>query len=227
MVDGLDGLWHDAVVGGDDQDRDVGGLRAAGAHGREGLVAGSVQEGDLAPAVVHLVGADVLGDAAHLALGYLALPDRVQEGCLAVVHVAQYGYDGRTLHQLLGVINEVEPGVASELLLCLRHGGHVVAKLACDQRGGIVVDGLVDVGEDVIAHQLFDDADGVQFHLVCELLYRESLGQLQVLWHNGLHSATVLACVGGAWTAPASSSTAVSLHCYSFAIRSDALCLPA
>ena len=47
VVDGLDGLRHDAVVGGDHEDDDVGHLGAAGAHGREGLVAGRVDEGDL------------------------------------------------------------------------------------------------------------------------------------------------------------------------------------
>ena len=39
VVDGLDGLRHDAVVGGHHQDDDVGHLGAAGAHGGEGLVA--------------------------------------------------------------------------------------------------------------------------------------------------------------------------------------------
>ncbi len=66
VVDGLDRLGHDAVVGGDDQHGDVGDLGAAGAHGREGLVAGRVQEGDLLAVDLHLVGADVLGDAAGL-----------------------------------------------------------------------------------------------------------------------------------------------------------------
>ena len=47
VVDGLDGLRHDAVVGGDDQNDDVGHLGTAGTHGREGLVAGRVDEGDL------------------------------------------------------------------------------------------------------------------------------------------------------------------------------------
>ena len=47
VADRLDGLRHDAVVGGDDEHRDVGGLRAAGAHGGERLVAGGVDERDL------------------------------------------------------------------------------------------------------------------------------------------------------------------------------------
>ena len=48
VVDGLDGLRHRAVVGGDDQDDDVRHLGAAGAHGGERLVAGRVQEDDVA-----------------------------------------------------------------------------------------------------------------------------------------------------------------------------------
>ena len=46
VVDGLDGLGHDAVVGGHDQDDDVGDLGAPGPHGGEGLVARGVDEGD-------------------------------------------------------------------------------------------------------------------------------------------------------------------------------------
>ena len=44
VVDGLDGLRHDAVVGGDDDDTDVGDLGAAGTHGGEGFVARGVEE---------------------------------------------------------------------------------------------------------------------------------------------------------------------------------------
>src|SRR3989442_10967687 len=47
VTDRLDGLRHDAVVGRDDEHRYVGRLRAAGAHGGERLVAGSVDERDL------------------------------------------------------------------------------------------------------------------------------------------------------------------------------------
>ena len=46
VVDRLDRLRHDAVVGGDDEDDDVRRPRAPGAHRREGLVAGRVEEDD-------------------------------------------------------------------------------------------------------------------------------------------------------------------------------------
>ena len=73
VVDRLPRLRHDAVVGRDDEHDDVGDLGAAGAHQRERFVAGRVEE-DHAAAVadVDVVGADVLRDAAGLALGDLA-----------------------------------------------------------------------------------------------------------------------------------------------------------
>ena len=46
VVDRFDGLRHHAVVGGDDEDRDVGRARAAGPHPSERLVAGSVDKRD-------------------------------------------------------------------------------------------------------------------------------------------------------------------------------------
>ncbi len=47
VADRLDGLLHDAVIGGDDQHDDVGDIGAARAHRGEGLVARRVDEGDL------------------------------------------------------------------------------------------------------------------------------------------------------------------------------------
>ena len=47
VVERLDGLRHDAVVGRDHQDDDVGRLGAAGAHRGERLVARRVEEDDL------------------------------------------------------------------------------------------------------------------------------------------------------------------------------------
>ena len=45
---------------------------------------------------LHLVGADVLGDAAGLPLGHLGVADIVQQGGLAMVHVAHDHHHGRT-----------------------------------------------------------------------------------------------------------------------------------
>ena len=48
VVDGLEGLRHHAVVGGDHDDHNVGDLGAAGSHAGKGFVARSIEEDDLA-----------------------------------------------------------------------------------------------------------------------------------------------------------------------------------
>ena len=92
VIDGLDGLGHHAVVGRHHQHHDVGDVGAARPHGREGRVAGRVEEGDpLAVRQAHLVGADVLGDAAVLAGRHVGGAQRVEQAGLAVVDVAHDG----------------------------------------------------------------------------------------------------------------------------------------
>ena len=75
MLQGLVGLRHEAVIGGDHEDRDVGDPGATSTHGREGLVTGGVNERDRAlDALVlceNLVGTYVLGDPAGLMLSDL------------------------------------------------------------------------------------------------------------------------------------------------------------
>ena len=64
---------------------------------REGGVAGRVEEGDaLAVVQPHLIGADVLGDAAVLARRHVGRAQRVEQAGLAVVDVAHDGHDRRT-----------------------------------------------------------------------------------------------------------------------------------
>ena len=108
VVDGLDRLRHDAVVGGDHEDDDVGDVRAAGTHGGERLVARGVDEGDLAAVLVDHRRADVLGDAAGLGRGDAGLADGVEQRRLAVVDVTHDGDDRRTRHEVLGLVLEDE-----------------------------------------------------------------------------------------------------------------------
>ena len=105
VVDRLHRLRHDAVVGRDHEDRDVGGLRTTGTHGGERLVTRGVDEGDESLVAVelgeHLVGTDVLGDAAGLALADVRLTDRVEQSGLTVVDVTHDGHHRRTLLEIV------------------------------------------------------------------------------------------------------------------------------
>ena len=140
VVDRLDGLRHDAVVRRNDQDRDVGHLRAAGAHGRERRMARGVQEGDLLVVYLDAVRADVLGDATGLALGDLGLADRVQQRGLAVVDVAHDHHDRIARHEvLLTVLALVEQLLLDrdvDFLLDL------AAHLLCDDGRSVEIDDL-------------------------------------------------------------------------------------
>src|SRR5690606_40820951 len=105
MADGLDRLRHHAVVGGYDQNDDVGDVGAPGTEGGERLVTGGVDERDLASVHLDLIGTDVLGDAAFLTGGHVGLANPVEERCLAVVDVTHDGDDRRPrLQVLLGVL---------------------------------------------------------------------------------------------------------------------------
>ena len=118
-------LRHDAVVGRDDEDGDVGHLRAAGAHRGERLVARRVEERDLPAVDVDLVRADVLRDAAGLGGDDARVADRVEERRLAVVDVAHDRHDRRARLELL-------LGVVERLRLLLLVGGVLDRDLALD-----------------------------------------------------------------------------------------------
>src|SRR3954463_15753791 len=100
VVERLDRLRHDAVVGRDDQDDDVGDLRATGTHRGERLVTRGVDEGDRPLVALELgddlVGADVLRDAAGLARHHVGVAQGVEELGLSVVDVTHDGHDRRT-----------------------------------------------------------------------------------------------------------------------------------
>jgi hypothetical protein len=119
QVDDLLSLRLDAIVGRDDQDGDVGHAGAPGSHGLESGMAGGVEKGDgLAARLGRLAtgagierrerdleGADMLGDAAGLALGDRGGSEGVEQGRLAVIDVAHDADDRRSdrLQRRLGM----------------------------------------------------------------------------------------------------------------------------
>ena len=188
VVDRLDRLRHHAVVGGHDQDNEVGDLGAPGAHGGERLVARRVDEHDWMPiGGFDLVGADPLGDASGLACRDACLADGVEDRGLAVVDVAQHGHDGRARLEL----GRVFVGEREELLARGRHDvalalagldrHHVLAgdrlhgeaELIGHDLGGREVDYLVDRGQDLGGHELLDHLDRAHAELLGQVLDRK------------------------------------------------------
>ena len=166
VVDRLLGLWHDAVVGGDDDHRDVGDLGAACAHRREGGVAGRVEEGDRPFVVVNLVRADVLGDAAGLAGGHLGLADGVEQRGLAVIDVAHDRHDGWARREaLLGVLEFGRLG----LLVGRGDDLDLTVVLVGDRLDRLVGEGLGERRHLPHGHQLLDHLGAAQSEQLCDL----------------------------------------------------------
>ncbi len=174
VIDRLHRLRHHTVVGGNHQHHDVGHLGAALAHGRERLVARRIDEGDLlAAGRRHLIGADVLGDAARLAGGNVGVTNGVEQRRLAVVDVTHDGDHRRPwLLAFAGV------GLTDEAFLHvgLRHALGRVAELAHDELRRVGVDDIVDLVHRALPHQQLDDVDGALRHAVGELLDGDHLG---------------------------------------------------
>ena len=168
MIDRLHRLRHDAVVGGDHEHDDVGHLGAARAHGGEGGVARGVDEGDLvARGRRHLVGADMLGDAAGFAGRDLGRTNGVEQRGLAVVDVAHDGHHRRPRHQRGRIVGGVE-----QALLDVGFGDALdgVAQFLGEQLGGIGVDHVVDLRHVTLPHQELDHIHAALRHAVGELL---------------------------------------------------------
>ena len=142
MVERLRGLRLDAVVRRHHQHHQVGGLGAAGTHGRESLVTRGVDEGDLAVGAVYLgrdlIGPDVLGDAARLAGHHVGVPDRVEQLGLAVVDMAHDRHHRRARLQggvLALVLAELDVEGLQQLPVLFLGGDNldVVVELSAEQ----------------------------------------------------------------------------------------------
>ena len=184
VADRLDRLGHDAVVGRDHQDDDVGHVGAARAHLGEGGVARRIQEGQfVAGRRDDLVRADVLCDAAGFVGRHVGLAQGVQQAGLAVVHVAHDGDHRRPVRKVAGVVSL---GVAQADLDVV--GGdalRLVAELLHDQLGGVGVDRLGDGGHDAHLEQRLDHLAAPLGHAVGQFLHGDRFGHGHFTQHLG------------------------------------------
>ena len=169
VVDRLDRLRHHAVIGRDHQDHDIGDLGAAGAHRGERGVAGRIDEGDLLAAFRrgHLIGADMLGDAAGFAGNHVGMAQRVEQRGLAVIDMAHHGHDRRTRFGIGGIVDDVEQAF---LDVGRGHALDGVAHFLGDQLRGVGIDHVGDLVHRALLHQQADDVDRALRHAVGEFL---------------------------------------------------------
>ena len=186
VVERLDRLRHDAVVGRDHQHRDVGGLRTTGTHGGERLVTRGVDEGDATLGAVDLrgdlVGTDGLRDATGLLVDDVAVAQGVEQLRLAVVDVTHDGDDRRTRGEILldaFVLAELEAERLQQLavLFLRRDDLDVVVQLLAEDLQDVVVDRLRGGDHLTEVEQHLHQRCGVGADLVGEVAQRGATGQ--------------------------------------------------
>ena len=200
VVDRLDRLRLQPVIGGDHQDDDVGDVGAAGAHLGERLVAGSVEEGDLRlVGHGHLIGADVLRDSAGFVSDDVGTADGVEQRGLAVVDVAHDGHDRRTR---LEAFRRVDVGGAVDVDVGFADALHAVAEFRDEELGSVLVDGLGERDRAAHLEQSFDQVGAPLGHAVGELLDGDRLGHDHVAdlldRRAGLHVVALFLLPGAA-----------------------------
>ena len=167
MMDGFHRLRHDAVIGGDHQHDNVGHLGAARAHRREGGVAGRIDEGNLAAQRRgHLIGANVLGDAAGLARHDVGGADGVEQRRLAVIDVAHDGHHRCARHHVGRIVGGVEQTFFD---VGLGDAANRVAHFLGDDLRGVGVDHVVDRHHLALLHHQTNNVDRAFRHAVGEI----------------------------------------------------------
>src|SRR6185437_626582 len=166
VLNRLDRLRHHAIVRSHHQDDDVRRLRATREHRREGGMARSVEEGDDALGCFHVIGADVLRNAAGLAGRNLGAPDVIEERGLAVIDVTHDGHDGGARLELRRLrLGALQVFLDLVLLQNLRRMTHLLDH----EHRRVLIDRLVDRRHHAHVHEDFDDLGRLDGHLLRQL----------------------------------------------------------
>ena len=173
VVDSLNGLRHDTVVGGNDEHDNVGDLGTAGTHCRERFVARGVDEGDLLAVDFDDGCTDMLGDAARLARDNAGMANRVEQRGLAVVDVAHDRDYRRTRFEVVvGVV------IHDRVLLLGRNDANLASEIVRDQLNEVVAHGLGQRQHLTEHEQPLDDVVGLHLQHFGKLCDRGTLGNL-------------------------------------------------
>ena len=164
MRNSFERLGHHAVVGRHHQNDDVSRLSTAGAHGRKGFMPRGIEERNNAARRLHMISADMLGNATRFTRSDLSAADVVEERGLAMVNVAHDRNNRRTrTSRILFLRFEFAQ-------ICFRIIGlssnRLVAHFLDDEHRRILIEHLVDRNHLTHRHQRLDDFRSLHGHLV-------------------------------------------------------------
>ena len=159
------GLRHHAIVGRNHQNHDVGSLGAARAHRRKRFVSRRIQEGDHAARRFHVIRADMLGNAARLAMGDTGFADIVEQRGLAVVHMSHHRDHRRSRRH--DVFLGADSILHQESIGIVQLGGKWLMPHFLDENHRrFLIEHLIDSDHGAHLHQGLDHFSGLYRHLV-------------------------------------------------------------
>ena len=177
VIDRFNRLGHEAIVGCDDEHNNVGHIGAPGAHGGEGGVARSVDESDFRSLVIDAVGPDMLRDPTSFPRCHARLANGVHQRGLAVIDMPHERDDRGARLEFLFLFNNRRRRRDDHLFDFVNSGSFFTALffenkpvVFRDLGRNIGFDCLIDVGENVVGHQLCDELMRLQTELACQLL---------------------------------------------------------
>ena len=101
VVDSLDCLGHDTVVGGYDDDGYIRRLGTACAHCRKCCVTGCIEECNVLTVNIYAVSTDMLSDSACLFCDDMGVTDGIQKGGFTMVNVTHYADNRWSAYQCI------------------------------------------------------------------------------------------------------------------------------
>ena len=168
MVNALNGLRHDTVIGGDNENGNIGYHCTASSHRCKCLMTRSVKECYGTAVNLNSICADMLGYAACLAGCNVCMTDIVKKRGLAVVNVTHNNYDRRTADEFFFAVFVV----VYEFFF---HGYNnfffnLAAELHSYESCGIIVDDIGYGCKNAKLNKALDDFSRRLFHSRCRAL---------------------------------------------------------
>ncbi len=180
MMDCLNRLRHDTIIRSNDQNRDICCHGTAGTHCRKSLMAGRIQKGNHSSVHIHLIGTNMLRNAAGFTFCDIGMTNSIQQTGFTMVNMTHDHDNRRTRDQVfLFVITVVNNLFFNGDLDFFFHFG---VKLHSHQGSRVKINLIIDGSKNTICHQFFDNFSNCCFQTGRQFTDRDGFRNLHGNW---------------------------------------------
>ena len=204
MMDGFFSLRHDAIVGCNHQNHNVGRLGTTCAHCRKRFVSRRIQKRNHAALGFNVIGTDMLSNSTGFTMSDAGLTNTVKQRRLAMVHVAHHCHHRRARQQLCRMGTDI---VFKESIGIVQlRGDRNMTHFLDQNHRRFLIDNLVNRHHRAHLHHQLDDFSGFHRHLMGEIRDRNGFGNVnftrnklnRLRWRCRLRSCAVTRAVATA-----------------------------